>query len=106
MHGEHENVRRGRFLADRSNDFEAVHFRHGQIEHEQVGLVLPDVLKCLHAVGGFGTNFDVRQRLQHGADAGAHDYMVVGNENTVRFGEVHNGPRPRHQKRRLEPVPV
>ncbi len=74
---------------DGAHDFESAHFRHGQVEDKQVRLFLLDVMHGLDAVGGFATHLDAGLGFQHGAHAAANDDMVVGDQNSIGFGDVH-----------------
>ena len=89
MHGEHQDVGRGGFVADGADNIEAAHFRHGQVEDEQVRLFLLDVVHGLDAIGGFATYLDAGLGFQHGADAAADNDMVVGDQNAIGLGDVH-----------------
>src|SRR5580693_10379711 len=68
-----------------AGSFESIHFRHGEIEQDQVGLGFLDVLERLEAGGGFTTDFKTRLIFQQGANATAHDSMIVGDEDAIRL---------------------
>lgn len=86
MHGEDQYIGVRRRLADLTDGFEAVHFRHGQIEQDHVGLVLLDVLEGFEAVAGLMANFDARLSFQQSANASTYDGVIVGDENPIRLG--------------------
>ena len=85
MHGQDEDVGGRGFIANAANDFEAIHFGHGEIKHNEIGLFGLDALEGFNSVGGFPGYFDAGLVLQHGTDAMADDGMVVRNQDAVRF---------------------
>lgn len=83
-----EDHRRGRRIAGRQGDAEvmAVQHRHGDVEYQQVGIVLRRKLQGLVAVpGGYDA---VPGAFQPHADEQADVVIIVGNENQRRGGHA------------------
>ena len=85
VHRKNDDLRFGAFLANRGSDFEPVHFRHGEIEEQQIGSVLSYVLDGFRAGAGLRGDFEIGLEFKDGADAATYDAMVVGDLDPVPF---------------------
>ena len=72
--------------ADGAGDVDAGTKRHLDVEHGDVGEVLPDQAQPLFAVAGLGDDLDLAAGLEELADPLADDGMVVCQQNADRPG--------------------
>jgi hypothetical protein len=86
MHGEDEDIGLGGDGAYFADGVEAVHFRHGEIEQDHVGLMFFYIFQSFEAVGGFVADFEPRFEFKKYANTAAHDGVVVGDENALGLG--------------------
>ena len=86
VHGQDQYIGVGGSVADLADGFEAVHFRHGEVEQDHIGLEFLDEFEGFEAVAGLVADFNARLRFQQSANAAAHDGVVVGDENPIGFG--------------------
>src|ERR1051325_7749408 len=82
--GEDDDARIGKLAADRGDRLQSVHARHLQIEHGDVRPLLAETLDAFHAIAGFAGDLHVRRAFDRGAQAVAHDRMVVGDQDPER----------------------
>lgn len=64
-----------------SGGFDAVHQRHSDVEQADVGAQLERQADCLAPVGGRADHFDVGLGVEQHRQPGAHDGLVVGDED-------------------------
>ena len=74
---------------------EAVHARHLEVERDQVGLQLEGPAQRLLAVAGDADHFDERRGLEHPGDRLAREGGVVDDEDTDARETVHRSRSPR-----------
>ena len=72
-------------VAKRFQDSQPVHFRHLEVEKEDVGGEGGDVVEGFVAVAGLADDFEVILRVEDGDEAVAYDGVVVGDEDADRF---------------------
>ena len=63
---------------------------HGDVEHGDIGVEARGQLQRLGAGGGFGDDGEAGLALQHVADPGADDRVIVGDQDADR-GLAHRG---------------
>jgi hypothetical protein len=96
VHGKDQDVGLGRFVTNEAGHFEAVHFRHGEIQEDEIGLVLFDVFNRFDAGGGFAAHFDSGLRFEQRANAATHHGVIIRYQDAIRLGRctlfAHRGP--------------
>ena len=81
--GQH-NHRAGQLLQDLLGRRDAIHLRHLDVHHTQVGLQLQRQLDCFFTVGSFADDIEPRlgQRLN---DIETNQPLILGDEDATRF---------------------
>src|SRR5215831_8969467 len=77
--------------ADPRGGFDPVQVRHPDVHQHQVGLELRGLADGRQPVGGLADHLEVLDALQDGAQAGADEFLVVGDEQP--HGRTSNGSR-------------
>ncbi len=67
---------------DFAGSFQAVEARHADVHDDEVGTQTPGLFDGILAIARFATDFDVRPRLQERSNASAHQFVIVGDENS------------------------
>ena len=65
----------------------AIHERHGEIEHDEVGLKLSGLGDRVEAIRSFGAN-DPSRKLKHSPQAFPHHRIIVGKEDTLHISQI------------------
>ena len=99
VHAEHEDARVGRAAAELRRGLQAGQPRHRDVEHRDVGRQLERQGQRLGAVRGLADDGEAGLGLEHVADAGADDRVVVGHQHPD--GGALTAPR----RRRPAPAP-
>src|SRR5262249_20265275 len=76
---EHENADVGMSLADPGRGGDAVDLWHSQVHEDDLGTKPARQVDGLSAGARLADNVEVRLRSEHGAQARAHDEMVIGD---------------------------
>jgi hypothetical protein len=84
VHRQHHNLGGARQFADAPGSLDAVQFRHGDVEHGHVRLVLLDQAQRGAAIGGVADDLDAVLRLEHHAQTIADHGVVVGKNHPDR----------------------
>jgi hypothetical protein len=63
---------------------QAVQVRHADIQNDDVGLQPLSLVHGFPTIGCFSTHFPPGMGFQQGAEAAAHDFMIVSNQYTKR----------------------
>ncbi len=96
VHGEDQDVRLRRFIANDAGHLKSIHFRHGEIEENEIGFVLFDMFNGFHARGGFTAYFNAGLRFEQRTNAATHHSVIIRYQDAIRLGRctffAHRGP--------------
>jgi hypothetical protein len=81
MDGEHENFRSGHRPPNLPRGLEAVHFRHGNIEDDDVWVEFRRFGNRLPSGRRFATDTPVGIRLQQDSNTLSHDFVIIRDED-------------------------
>ena len=79
---QHDNSCVGKFIANRNERVEAIHFRHLQVHQRNVRMVRPELLDGFATVGRFTYQNHVRLNANQTGDPLAYDGMIVDRKNS------------------------
>src|SRR5215468_9270107 len=102
--GQQDHVGRRFGGADPRGGFDPVQVRHPDVHQHQVGLEPRGLADGRQPVGGLADHLEVLDALQDGAQAGADEFLVVGDEQP--HGGTSNGSRAYTWKPPWGPGPV
>jgi hypothetical protein len=85
VRGKNDDLRRGRSFADFRSRLESVHYRHTNVEDNQIGLELENQIQRFLAILSFPANVPPRLAVEERLKPLAHDFMVV-SENYPQEG--------------------
>src|SRR5712691_1604529 len=81
VHREHEDLEPGLAARELAGGLEAGHPRHGDVEDDELDVLLERAADRLGAVVRFGHDFEVGLGIENEAQAAADDRVVVGEED-------------------------
>src|SRR5580700_4558351 len=79
-----QNLETGSYLSllNQPARLQAIHSRHGDVEHNDIGLQSLDLIQGLESVRSFTHNFPTRPSLQQSPQALSHDGMIVHQQDS------------------------
>jgi len=81
VRGEEEKGNLGHQVAKSGGGFQAVHFRHGEIENDQVGAKLLGFLDSLNSVNCLAADSELRMRVEKRTELATNDLVIVNEQN-------------------------
>ena len=85
VHAEDNDFGLGRNAADLRSSFEPAHHGHADIENDEVGMEILDLLDAFPAVFGFATDFQAGLAGEQCADTGADQFVIINNQHAEHF---------------------
>jgi hypothetical protein len=70
----------GSYFPYASRGFQAVHLRHSNVQHNNVGLNFFRFADCLDSVGNVASHFDVGVGTKQCANTASHGFMIIDDE--------------------------
>src|SRR5437660_8125391 len=80
--GKDDNARHAWLLTQATDGFNAIHYRHFEIEQEDIWVELHDLANCFFAVGTFRDHLEIWLGLQQSAKTLAHNRVIIGEQDT------------------------
>jgi len=81
VRGEKEKRNIGHHVAESGGGFQAIHFRHREIENDQVGREAPGFLDGLNTVNRLAANGEIRMRVEKQSELPTNDLVIVNKQN-------------------------
>ncbi len=82
MHGQHQDARMFELLAEPADDIDAVEFRHGNIQHDDIRLGFQGEFHRTHAVRRLADDPAIAAAIEQGNNPFAQDGVVIGNQDS------------------------
>jgi hypothetical protein len=79
--GEEEERNAGQDVAESGGSFQTVHFRHGEIENDEVGGELLGFLDGVDTVNGLAANGEVGMRSEKQTELAANHFVIVDEQD-------------------------
>jgi hypothetical protein len=86
VHRQDEHAGRRVVRDEMLEGFAAVHHRHVEIEHGDVGRLVLDQLECFLAIRCLADDADVRHAAEERPQSGPHDEMIVHDDDPDGIG--------------------
>ena len=81
VRGEKEKRNVGHHVANSGGSFQAVHFRHREVENDQVGTELLGFLNGVNTVNRLAANGELRMRVEEQSELPTNDLVIVNEQN-------------------------
>jgi len=88
--GEDDDAGGSELLADDFDGFDAVHFRHAEIDERDIGYIFHEEVDGFFSRGGFADDRHIRDAIERGDQAFADDGVIVGDED-ANWVSLRNG---------------
>lgn len=81
VRGEQEKRNLGHHAAKSGGGFQAVHFRHREVENDQVGTELLGFLNGVNTVNRLAANGELRMRVEKQTELATNDFVIVNEQD-------------------------